>query len=428
MFALNQKFTLCSRLTSFYTTCKLRECHISGLTVPIDLAKKLNIARHILSHDASRSPFPKRSPPAKPATLRETETNDGLRARFAKAVISLIRSKRHAVWLAWLGLIGVVLGLSFFDGDSVFSRLLIAVGAVSLLAAVHVATMLPDEPVDEPHDLDKLNAVSRRIDKRIEQLEDVRWQLRDNNQRLRDLLDAQEDVIMRRDAGGRLTFVNRASCTRFAIKPEDVLGTDFSPSELVAADAEADVATHVTESADRLAGDIRYIETAAGPRWFLWREKLIPAQDGLSYDTLMIGRDVTAQHRYETELAAARDEAEAASRAKSRFLASMSHEIRTPMNGILGMSGLLLESELSANQRTYVTAVDQSARTLLALIDEILDFSRIEANRLDLNPVPFSIADCIQSVVELLAPRAHDKDLEIAWSIAPRCAKNIARR
>ena len=323
----------------------------------------------------------------------------------------------RAFWLAWAGIGGIILGLAFSDGASIMSHVLLAGGALSMLAALHLGQALSPVRETTTPDVEKLTELSRRIDKRIEQLEDARWQLRDNNQRLRDLLDAQEDAIMRRDANGRLTFVNRAFCTRFAIKPEDVLGSDFSPSELTVAGPNRD--DMAGDDPAGAADQATYVETAAGPRWYTWRQKLIPAHDGMSNDVLTIGRDVTEQRRHEVELADARDAAEAASRAKSRFLAAMSHEIRTPMNGILGMSGLLLESDLTPNQHTYVSAVDQSARTLLALIDEILDFSRIEADRLVLNPTSFCIADCIQSVVELLAPRAHDKDLEIAWSIAP---------
>ena len=97
----------------------------------------------------------------------------------------------------------------------------------------------------------------------------------------------------------------------------------------------------------------------------------------------------------------------------------MSHEIRTPMNGILGMASLLLETPQTPEQSTYAQAIDQSARTLLALIDEILDFSKIEAGKLELAEEPFALEACVQGAVELLALRAHAKGLEMAWSVSP---------
>ena len=116
---------------------------------------------------------------------------------------------------------------------------------------------------------------------------------------------------------------------------------------------------------------------------------------------------------------AARERAEAASEAKSRFLATVSHEVRTPLNGILGIAELLADTPLDREQLAYVEAVRTSGSALATLIDGILDFSRIEAGKLELGSEPFDLAALVEGVVELLAPRAQDKGLEIAAFVAP---------
>ena len=151
-------------------------------------------------------------------------------------------------------------------------------------------------------------------------------------------------------------------------------------------------------------------------RWFALVE--MPMAHGDAMHWLCAGRDVTARVEAIRSRDAALERAEAASVAKSRFLATVSHEMRTPLNGILGMADLVLGTDLDAEQRTYVEAVRTSGQALLGLIDGVLDFSRIEAGRLDLADEPFDLPALAEGVVELLAPRAQDKGIEIALDVA----------
>lgn len=162
--------------------------------------------------------------------------------------------------------------------------------------------------------------------------------------------------------------------------------------------------------------DISYRAThpTKGLRWLRarTRSRRLPGGEIRVYGLVS---DVTDERRQQLDLQAARDAAESASQAKSQFMANMSHEIRTPMNGILGMTELLLGTALSDKQRRFVQAVYRSGESLLEIINDILDFSKIEAGRLDVAHIDFVMRSVVEDTLELLAPRAHEKGLELSF-------------
>ena len=257
----------------------------------------------------------------------------------------------------------------------------------------------------------------RKLALHNEALADRNWELKEAEERARHLFESQGDLIVLRDAEGCITFVNDAWCALAQQPRAALIGSRFALKVLE--QGEITLEPNGTRIHDQK------IATPTGPRWIAWREGLVRTDAGHPAEWQFVGRDVTDRAETGRALAEARDQADAASRAKSRFLAMASHEIRTPLNGIIGMSGLLLDTALTPEQTTYVKAVKSSGDALLSLVEELLDYSRIEAGKIDLEQRPFALAALVEELAELLAPRAQAKAIEIASYIDERLPAEV---
>jgi two-component system, sensor histidine kinase and response regulator len=260
-------------------------------------------------------------------------------------------------------------------------------------------------------------AIEETVTERTDALHTALKSLESSESRYRKLVEVSPEAILVQHEA-RITFANRAAARLFRVSRTDELCgrtlQDFlTPESRAAVDgmypqlftAEMQLPSF---EAQIECGDHSLVDVEIGGFSFLDRE-------GITAQAVL--RDISERKRTAAELLQAKELADAGNRAKSEFLANMSHEIRTPMNGIIGMNDLLLRTELDQRQRKYSGVVRESATVLLALLDDLLDFSKLEAGKLILDQADFDLRSVFEGVIDLFAPKAQEKGLEFTGFI-----------
>ncbi|MBA3561235.1 MAG: response regulator [Actinobacteria bacterium] len=281
---------------------------------------------------------------------------------------------------------------------------LYAAGAVDFIFA----------PVD-PDELRSKVTVFVSLFIRAEELAENARAVRTAVDQLRLLTDAAPVGIFQTDAEERYVYTNPRWSELTGIAAEEAIGAVWDSSQsaydhgVSAQLADPDLA----ERWHRIQIPVR----GADPRILLVTSKRMTGDDGLVSGWVGTLADVTAEHEAQMILSTARDKATETSRLKSDFLANMSHEIRTPMNGVIGMTELLLETDLDERQRDYAQTVRASGEALLTIIDDILDFSKVEAGMLELEHIDFCVETVVEEAMDLLAGSAQAKGLELLLAV-----------
>jgi two-component system, sensor histidine kinase and response regulator len=237
---------------------------------------------------------------------------------------------------------------------------------------------------------------------------------------LQSLLENLPVRVHRKDTDGRFIFANKRFCEYKGRPLEEILGKtnfDIDPPDL--AQQYQDIDRRVMETRQPFEAQEVRVRFNGEKEWIQIIKVAIVDKNDEVIGTQGIFWDITATKQAEEKLKLAKEAAEEAGRAKGEFLANMSHEIRTPMNGVIGMTGLLLDSELTAQQREFAETIQVSAETLLTIINDILDFSKVEAGKLSLELLDFDLVHTIESTLDILAGRAFGKGIELINSIPP---------
>lgn len=308
-----------------------------------------------------------------------------------------------------LGLIAVIVGAV------IIAPLLPGIHAARLFYAVHEKAQERDLALSE------LDAKTTALMRATEQRKKLATSLERERRFLQTLMDHFPDYIFIKDRDSRFLQVNAALQKTLGGTAESILGKsdfDFSPSDLARHYQEDD--RKVMESRTPIVNrEETHLTPEGRERCILTSKVPLLDDDGNVIGLVGISRDITKRKREELALIEARKAAEAANRAKSEFVANMSHELRTPLNGIIGMTELALGQPLDEALRQNLETIDESAEALLMIVNDLLDFSKIEAGKFEMDSTPFILREVLEHTMDMLASRAHARNLELHCGIEP---------
>ncbi|MDQ7091322.1 MAG: response regulator [Methylococcales bacterium] len=262
----------------------------------------------------------------------------------------------------------------------------------------------------------------RRLEKRLKKEQRLSKKALHNSEAYQTaIVDNVVDGLITINPRGIVLTFNKASEKIFNYSPDEIIGKNVSllMPKSVADEHDSYLKSYLKTKKAKVIGFNREVE-ARSKDGHIFPMELQVSEFFIDNQPVFLGlvRNITIRKQKENELKKAKKTAETASQAKSEFLANMSHEIRTPLNGVIGMIELVLKTQLNTRQMRFLTVANQSAELLLNVINDILDFSKIEANKLDLDFHEFGLRECIEETTTAIAMKAHEKGIELIFSIA----------
>ncbi len=257
-----------------------------------------------------------------------------------------------------------------------------------------------------------------------EDIQNVLARLREAETRYRTIIDTQREMLCRFRPDGRITFANEAFCRAYRLSSDEVIGKEFK--SFITPDAAKSLEDYIDlarQDNRGLSFDCKTLDPEESARWHQWFVLGPNPIPGGGWEYQACGHDITesreflekfeATSRRAQELAV---QARTAAEAKNTFLANISHEIRTPLNAICGFAELLNESNLESEQQEYVSIIESSGHSLLQILNDILDYAKLEAGKLPLNFSRFSITELVEQVLDLFSQQANEKSISLVYA------------